>query len=245
MPSTTYNLASLVLWRVCFVYRHKDSVRLSWEKARFSLRDDVEIRSDKALRFVRPRILETVYDSVSSSSYGHRFLFGLVAKTKQHDLVLHLRKQMELEGIAYDLYTLNITINCFCRLRCLKLGYEPDTVTFNTLLNGLCLEGRVFEAVELVDYLITLNTLVNGLCLKGYLSESVDINRPNGGNAPNDCTYNSLIRAHLGYGDSAKSATLIEEMKRCGFAADASTIKMVIDILVDGRLDKSFLDMLT
>ncbi|CAN6918641.1 unnamed protein product [Brassica oleracea var. botrytis] len=75
------------------------------------------IRSDKALRFVRPRILETVYDSVSSSSYGHRFLFGLVAKTKQHDLVLHLGKQMELEGIAYDLYTLNITINCFCRLR--------------------------------------------------------------------------------------------------------------------------------
>ncbi|CAN6918643.1 unnamed protein product, partial [Brassica oleracea] len=98
---------------------------------------------------------------------------------------------------------------------------------------------------EHVPDLITLNTLVNGLCLKGYLSESVYINRPNGGNAPNDCTYNSLIRAHLRYGDSAKSATLIEEMKRCGFAADASTIKMVMDILVDGRLDKSFLDMLT
>ncbi|CAN6982522.1 unnamed protein product [Brassica oleracea var. botrytis] len=40
-------------------------------------------------------------------------LFGLLSKTKQYDLVLHLCKQMELQGIAYDLYTLNITINCF------------------------------------------------------------------------------------------------------------------------------------
>ena len=39
-------------------------------------------------------------------------LFGLVSKT------LHLCKQMELQGIAYDLYTLNITINGFhsCRV---------------------------------------------------------------------------------------------------------------------------------
>ena len=72
-------------------------------------------------------------------------LFGSVAKTKQHDLVLALCKQMEMQGIAYDLYTLNIMINCFCRRqklgfafsvmgKMLKLGYEPDAVTFSTLI---------------------------------------------------------------------------------------------------------------
>lgn len=57
------------------------------------------------------------------------------------------------------------------------LGYEPSTVTFSTLNNGLCLDGgRVSEAVELVDHMvemkvsphliILLNTLVNGLSLQ-------------------------------------------------------------------------------
>ncbi|CAL9214671.1 unnamed protein product, partial [Arabidopsis halleri] len=49
------------------------------------------------------------------------------------------------------------------------------------------------------------------------------------GHAPNDCTYNTIIRAHLRDSDVITSAKLIEEMKRLGFSADASTIKMVID----------------
>ena len=122
-------------------------------------------------------------------------LFSGIARTKQYDLVLALCNQMELNGISHDLYTLSIVINCFCRCRKLgfafsamgkifKLGYEPNTITFNTLLNGLCLEGRVFEAVELVDCmvlsqhvpdLITLNTLVNGLCLQDGLSEAMSL----------------------------------------------------------------------
>ncbi|KAL0884873.1 hypothetical protein Bca101_008854 [Brassica carinata] len=53
--------------------------------------------------------------------------------------------------------------------------------------------------------------------------------------APNDCTYNILIQAHLRDGDLAASAKLIEEMKRCGFSADASTVKMVMDMLSDGQ----------
>ncbi|KAG2259855.1 hypothetical protein Bca52824_079149 [Brassica carinata] len=120
-------------------------------------------------------------------------LFTALARTKQYDLVLDLCKQMELQGIAHNIYTLSIVINCFCRSRklgfafsamgkILKLGYEPDTVTFSTLINGLCLVGRVSEAVDLVDRLvgmkvipnlIILNTLVNGLCLKGRVSEAV------------------------------------------------------------------------
>ncbi|CAN7058195.1 unnamed protein product [Brassica oleracea var. botrytis] len=66
------------------------------------------------------------------------------------------------------------------------------------------------------------------------------------GIAPDGCTYNTLIRAHLGGSGVVTSVELIEEMKRCGFAADASTMKMMlIDMLSDGRLNKSFLSMLS
>ncbi|KAL0732754.1 hypothetical protein Bca4012_008963 [Brassica carinata] len=65
------------------------------------------------------------------------------------------------------------------------------------------------------------------------------------GIAPDDCTYNTLIRAHLRSGDFATSAKLIEEMKRCRFSADASTVKLVMDRLSSGEMGKSFLDMLS
>ncbi|VVA93648.1 unnamed protein product [Arabis nemorensis] len=65
------------------------------------------------------------------------------------------------------------------------------------------------------------------------------------GPLPDNGTYNALIKACLRDGDKTASAELIEEMKSCGFCGDASTISMVFDMLHDGRLNKSFLDMLS
>ena len=86
-----------------------------------------------------------------------------------------------------------------------------------------------------------------GLCKKGSLSEARLLLRKmeEDGIAPDSGPYNTLIRAHLRDGDVSISVELIEEMKRCGFSADASTVKMVMDMLSDGRLDRSFLDMLS
>lgn len=138
-------------------------------------------------------------------------LFSAVAKTKQHSLVLSLSKQMESNGVAFDLYTLNITMNCFCRLRKLGLAFSVlskilklSTITFSTLVNGLCLEGRVSEAVALVDRmvelnvrpdLITLTTLVNGLCLKGYVSEAMSLidRMVEHGFRPDGVTYRTIL----------------------------------------------------
>ncbi|KAF2618177.1 hypothetical protein F2Q68_00042441 [Brassica cretica] len=103
-------------------------------------------------------------------------LFTALARTKQSDLVLDLCKQMELQGIAHNIYTLSIVINCFCRRRklgfafsvmgkMLKLGYEPGTVTFSTLINGLCLQGRVSEAVDFVDRMVGMKVIPNLIIL--------------------------------------------------------------------------------
>ncbi|KAH0866329.1 LOW QUALITY PROTEIN: hypothetical protein HID58_083540 [Brassica napus] len=167
------------------------------------------IKKDDAVALFQSMILSRPFPTVIDFNR----LFSGIARTKQYDLVLALCNQMELNGISHDLYTLSIVINCFCRCRKLgfafsamgkifKLGYEPNTVTFNTLLNGLCLEGRVFEAVELVDCmvlsqhvpdLITLNTLVNGLCLQDGLSEAMSlIDRMVDSGVPNERRRQSL-----------------------------------------------------
>ncbi|CAD5316227.1 unnamed protein product [Arabidopsis thaliana] len=58
-------------------------------------------------------------------------------------------------------------------------------------------------------------------------------------------TYNTLIRGCLKAGEIDKSIELISEMRSNGFSGDAFTIKMVADLITDGRLDKSFSDMLS
>jgi pentatricopeptide repeat protein len=65
---------------------------------------------------------------------------------------------MELRRIPFDIYSFNILMKCFCSCHKLsfalstfgkitKLGFHPDVVTFSTLIHGLCLEGRISEAV--------------------------------------------------------------------------------------------------
>ena len=53
-------------------------------------------------------------------------------------LVLSLSKQMEFNGVAFELYTLNITKNCFCRLR--KLGLASMMLGIYSLASSLSKE---------------------------------------------------------------------------------------------------------
>ena len=67
---------------------------------------------------------------------------------------------MVLLEVAPDVYSLNILINCFCNLnqmgfslsvlgKILKLGFEPDITTLNTLIKGFLHENRIAEATQL------------------------------------------------------------------------------------------------
>ncbi|KAF3497076.1 hypothetical protein DY000_02057909 [Brassica cretica] len=153
-------------------------------------------------------------------------LFSGIARTKQYDLVLHLCKKMELQGITHNNYTLTIVINCYCRRRklgfafsaigkMLKLGYEPNTVTFNTLLNGLCLEGRVSEAVELVDHRMMDN-----------------------GCQPDEATYGPVTNRMCKSWNTASALDLLRKMEDRKVKPQVVTYSMIIDGLCkDGSLD--------
>ncbi|MFQ6641186.1 hypothetical protein Gotur_015451, partial [Gossypium turneri] len=76
-------------------------------------------------------------------------LFAAIVRMKHYAIVVPMCSQMELLGVSHNVYSMNILTNCFCQLgridfgfsvlgKMLKLGVEPDVVTFSTLINGLC-----------------------------------------------------------------------------------------------------------
>ena len=94
-------------------------------------------------------------------------LLGTIFGLEHYETVVTdtLITQMELLGIHHDVFTLNIVLNCFRRLhhvgfgisvlgRMLKLGLEPDIVAFNKLISGLCIGGKVAQAVPLLEDMV-------------------------------------------------------------------------------------------
>ena len=77
-------------------------------------------------------------------------LLGAIVRMKHYSVVISLIRDMESLKISPSFYILNTLINCFCHLNCVdfgfsflarlfKLGYQPDRITLNTHVKGLCL----------------------------------------------------------------------------------------------------------
>jgi hypothetical protein len=77
-------------------------------------------------------------------------ILGSLVKSNHYYTVVSLHHQMEFNGIASDLVTSSILINCFSQLglnslsfsvfaNILKMGYEPNAITLTTLIKGYCL----------------------------------------------------------------------------------------------------------
>ncbi|KAK4388899.1 hypothetical protein Sango_2226900 [Sesamum angolense] len=100
---------------------------------------------------------------------------------------------MEYEGIRFDTVSSTCLIQYYCKIgkitECLKLvesmvikGPPPDTITFNTLLSGLCKNRLLGMAEKMFNY------------FKGI------------GVSPNTTTYNILMRASIRDGNDLLSA---------------------------------------
>ncbi|XP_023644130.1 pentatricopeptide repeat-containing protein At1g63330 [Capsella rubella] len=188
---------------------------------------------------------------------------------------MELFREMAQRGLIGDTTTYNTLIQGFFQAgdcdnaqmvfkQMVYDGVPPSIMIYNILLDGLCnygkletaMAGKVGEAWDLFCSLnhkgvrpcvVTYNTMISGLCGKRLLHKGDALFRKmkEDGILPDDCIYNTLIRAHLRDGDKAASAELIKEMRSCGFAGDASTFGLVTNMLYDGRLDKSFLNLLS
>ncbi|XP_062163722.1 putative pentatricopeptide repeat-containing protein At1g12700, mitochondrial [Alnus glutinosa] len=124
-------------------------------------------------------------------------LLTAIARMKHHSIVISLIKEIELSGIAPDVYTLGILINCFCHLnwvdcdfsilaRILKLGFQPNYIILNPLVKGIYLRGKIAEAMNLVNKMekisykpdiATYGTIMNCLCKIGKTNEAIELLR--------------------------------------------------------------------
>ncbi|KAL1350057.1 hypothetical protein AAHE18_07G199300 [Arachis hypogaea] len=129
------------------------------------------------------------------SVFDFTLLLGVIVRMKHYTTVISLVQYMYSSlGIKPDCFTLNIVINCLCRIKLtpfgfsvfasmLKLGLEPPLSTFTALINGLCMQGDVARAVGTLESLksmgyqldvYTYGALINGLCKMGDTNAAIE-----------------------------------------------------------------------
>ncbi|XP_040967082.1 pentatricopeptide repeat-containing protein At5g16640, mitochondrial-like [Gossypium hirsutum] len=164
-------------------------------------------------------------------------LLAPIGRMKHYAIVVSMCSQMELLGVSHNAYSLNILINCW---KMLKLGVEPDVVTFSTLINGFCNQNKIFEVVSIFDemaergyqaQLIAYNTILKGLCKIGNIDRAEEatrlLNEMVDNNIPLDIvTYNLLIDALCKDGKISKAVETVDMMTKQGIEPNMVVIGM-------------------
>ncbi|KAF8096464.1 hypothetical protein N665_0308s0038 [Sinapis alba] len=163
-------------------------------------------------------------------------------------------------GIHPNTHTFNILTNVFCNGSSFhqvndflekmeeEEGFEPDLVTYNTLVSSYCRRGRLKEAFYLykimyrrrvVPDLVTYTSLIKGLCKEGRVREAHQsfhrmVDR---GIKPDCISYNTLVYAYCKEGMMEQSKRLLHEMLGNSVVPDRFTCKIIVEGFVrEGRL---------
>ncbi|KAI8561104.1 hypothetical protein RHMOL_Rhmol04G0311000 [Rhododendron molle] len=132
---------------------------------------------------------------------------------------------------------INKALGCITRMGGLfKRGYTPDVVTFNTLINGLIIEDRTAEAVELFKKLVRnrdiepnvvmYGAIVNGLCKIGNTIMAIRLLRimEKASTKPDTVVYSTIIDSLCKDGMVDDAVRLLLEMKDRGKAKEADEV---------------------
>ncbi|THG02463.1 hypothetical protein TEA_022433 [Camellia sinensis var. sinensis] len=174
-----------------------------------------------------------------------------ILKMGHYDIALRLIGKLHFLGILVNIYTFNIAINCYCRLNqvdfgfsllgiLFKRGYTPNVTTFTTLINGLILQDKTPQAVELFKKLmrtreiepdvVMYGTIVNGLCRTGNTIRAVSLLRimEEGSCKPNTIVYNTVIDSLCKDRMVDDAMKLFSKMNEQGFHRDVVTYNSLI-----------------
>ncbi|KAJ0963761.1 hypothetical protein J5N97_028883 [Dioscorea zingiberensis] len=173
-------------------------------------------------------------------------------------------KDMVLSGLALDVASCTVLLKMYaCYLKqfdsayqvlqwMVKLGCNPDVVTYSTLIAGLCHAGRVQEALGVLKLMLreqccpnvhTYTPIVQAYCFKGKILKArrlVDSMR-DFGCFPNTTTYNVLIEALCQNGSFNEVEKVLEESTMKGWKPDVITYSIYMNGLCkSGDADKAF-----
>ncbi|XP_054797531.1 pentatricopeptide repeat-containing protein At1g62680, mitochondrial-like [Prosopis cineraria] len=143
-----------------------------------------------------------------------------------------------------------MTLSFFALGKILKVGCQPDTITLNTLLKGLCINNDVGKALDFHDDLIekgfqldrvSYGTLINKLCKTRktrFITEARDLFHEmiNLGMSLNAVTYNCcLIHGFCSIDNWLKVAKLFKQMKLKGINPNIHTFNILVGAFCKGR----------
>ncbi|KAL4575445.1 hypothetical protein LXL04_022289 [Taraxacum kok-saghyz] len=187
-------------------------------------------------------------------------LLSSLVKSKHYTTALSMVRRLGLLGfnplVKPDIYSFHIAINCFRHLdrvcfgfsvvgNVMKLGYEPNCHVFNTLIWGLCNDGKLYQAVTFFDQIVkngfepnvvTYNTLINGLCKFGKPSSAMILLKKmerSRACKPDIVAYNTLIDGLCKNEQVTDALNLFYEMIRKGIAPDVITYTCLIQGVCD------------
>ncbi|KAM7267743.1 hypothetical protein ACFE04_009909 [Oxalis oulophora] len=128
----------------------------------------------------------------------------------------------------------------------LQMDCQPDVITMNTVINGLCKFERIEEAIKILDDMIigkfcspdvvTFTTIISGLLSSGRFEDALvlffDV-MPQKGVRPGVVTHNAVLRGLFKLKQSDKAMTIFNRMIVESVTADKATYAIVIDGLCE------------
>ena len=83
--------------------------------------------------------------------------------------------------------------------------------------------------------------MINGLCEEGLIDEASELleKMDENGCSPNDRTYNTMIQGLLQQNMASKAMELVKIMVDNGCSANATTASMFIDLLSSNQVDEN------
>lgn len=157
-------------------------------------------------------------DETVSPFVYNKYLSSLISRNQVDKAVLFLRSHI---------------LNSKC--------FRPDNFTFNIVMRGMCVAGKVEKAFELFNVmrsfgcypdLVTYNTLINGLCRVGNADRAQELLREMQSQcefSPDVVSYTSVISGYCKLGKMEDAAALFHEMIGCGIRPNLFSFNVVID----------------
>eukprot|EP00257_Ricinus_communis_P026943 XP_025014357.1 pentatricopeptide repeat-containing protein At4g28010-like [Ricinus communis] len=190
-----------------------------------------------------------------SESICNSLLHNLV-RSKNYQLTLSVYSKMTHVGIMSNFFSLSHLVDCFVHTHMLKFafgvlglilkrGFVVNVYVMNSMLKGLCSNGEVYEAMNLLNELkmthvmpddVTFTIIIKGLCKAKQFEDAMKllIEMEEMNCEPDAFTYSILMDGLCKAGRVDVAIGLWEKMKRKGSE---------VDVVVYGTLVNAYCKM--
>ncbi|KAM7274832.1 hypothetical protein ACFE04_016698 [Oxalis oulophora] len=200
---------------------------------------------------------------VSPSVVSFNTLLSILLKRGRTNMAKSLFDEMlQTYGVTPDIYSFNILIRGFSKNLMVEVAFrffeemgrfkcDPDIITYNTLVDGLCQAGKVKIARNLVNGMskkkdanlqpnvVTFTTLIRGYSMKREIDEALSVleEMKSRGLKPNAITYNTLIQ---GLCEARNFDKIKDILEGTDFSPDTCTFNTLINSHCSvGNLDEA------